>query len=118
MAQCSKKMHLVWTFAFSSSSYLGRKTIAGIVATHQQSKRKPQKITTQKNSTQVNLSLSDELTHCHNRPARNFLPAPPVDHREPEDVEGYEGAVHLSSSMLRHMFTDLIDSFLICRISD
>jgi len=116
MAQCSKKMHLVWTFAFSSSSYLGRKTIAGIVATHQQSKGKPQKITTQKNSTQVNLSLSDELTHCHNRSACNFLPTPPVvDHREPE---GYEGAVHLSSSMLRHMFTDLIDSFLICLISD
>ena len=114
MAQCFKKMHLVWTFAFSSSSYLGRKTIAGIVATHQQSIRKPQKITTQKNSTQLNLSLSDELTHCHKGSARNFLSAPPVvDHREPKDVEGYEGAVHLSSSMLRHMFTDLIDSFLI-----
>ena len=34
------------------------------------------------------VSLSDELTHCHNRPARNFLPAPPVDHSEPKDVEG------------------------------
>jgi len=42
----------------------------------------------------------------------------PADHREPLELPRYEGAVQRSSSRLRHMFTDLIDSFLICRISD
>ena len=42
----------------------------------------------------------------------------PADHREPWKLPRYDGAVHRSSSRLRHMFTDLIDSFLICRISD
>ena len=37
----------------------------------------------------------------------------PADHREPLELARYEGAVQRSSSRLRHMFTDLIDSFLI-----
>jgi len=37
----------------------------------------------------------------------------PADHREPLELPRYEGAVQRSSSRLRHMFTDLIDSFLI-----
>ena len=60
----------------------------------------------------------EELTCLHFSVLLPPMLVQPADHREPLELPRYEGAVQRSSSRLRHMFTDLIDSFLICRISD
>lgn len=60
----------------------------------------------------------EELTCLHFFVLLPPMLVQPADHRELCMLPRYDGAVHRSSSRLRHMFTDLIDSFLICRISD